>query len=489
MRIKIVCLFLFVVLGFLPAALLAGIKQASFAGSFYPSDPKQLRETVDAFLSAAEPQPAQGRICALICPHAGYDYSGPTAAYSYKLIKDKPYKTVVIIGCSHRAYFEGVRVYDGGGVRTPLGDVPVDKDFAAALLDKNERISAGEEAFGAEHSIEVQLPFLQRTLKEFRIVPVLLGKVNLEDCRSLASLLKEAVGERQDVLLVISSDMCHSYDHEETAAVDKATLGAIEKMDPEALYDGLITGSFRLCGGPAVVTGMLLARGTGCGKARILSYTNSAEVTGIRQKGNWTVGYCAVSIGGEDNRREGSMFTQEQKNELLRIARESIAFFLENGRKLQLKEGNYPAFREKLGAFVTLRKAGQLRGCIGNMVGIQPLYLTIRDMAVEAAVNDPRFVAVEPDELNDIKIEISVLSPMEKAASAEAIEMGKHGVMVRSGFRSGVFLPQVATETGWSREEFLNTLCQQKAGLPADAWKDKSTELYIFTADIFPEDE
>ncbi|NLE91133.1 MAG: AmmeMemoRadiSam system protein B [Elusimicrobia bacterium] len=489
MRIKIAGLFLFVILSFLPSALHAEFKQSFFAGSFYPDDPERLKQTVDALLSVADPNPPRGRVLAIISPHAGYDYSGSTAAYSYKLIKDKPYKTVVILGCSHRVYFEGARVYDGEGVRTPLGEVPVDKDFVSLLLGKDEGVIAGEQAFGGEHSIEVQLPFLQRTLKDFRIVPILLGKMDLSACRRLAALLKEAIGGRDDVLPVLSSDMCHSYDYKETAAVDKATLEAVERADPEELYNGLERGVFQLCGGTAVVTGILLAREMGGEKAEILKHTDSAEVTGARQKGNWTVGYCAAFIGGGDNRREETMFTREQKKELLRIARDSIVFFLEKGKKLQLKEENYPSFRGKLGAFVTLRKAGQLRGCIGNMVGVQPLCLTIRDMAVEAAVNDPRFVAVEPGEMKDIGIEISVLSPLEKADSADDIVMGTHGVMVRNGFRSGVFLPQVAVETGWSKEEFLDELCRQKAGLPADAWKNSDTDLYIFTADIFSEDE
>ena len=489
MRIKIVSLFLFALLAS-PAVIFAvDLKKASCAGNFYPADKEQLQRTIDDFLSSAVPESPNVRPFAVICPHAGYVYSGPTAACSYKLIKDKPYKTVVIIGCSHRAAFDGIRVYNGPGLRTPLGDVLTDAGFCSELLGKDGRISAGEQAFDGEHCIEVQLPFLQRALKQFRIVPVLMGNVDLPDCRRLAALLREAVVRRDDVLLVLSSDMCHSYDYEETQTADKKTLEAIEKMDPESLYNGLEDGSVQLCGGPAVVTGILLAREMGYGKARVLKYTNSAEVTGIRQKGNWTVGYCAVFVGSGDNQKEGPMFTKEQKKELLRIARESIKFFLEKGARMQLDGGSYPAFREKLGAFVTLRKDSQLRGCIGNMVGIQPLYLTIKDMAVEAAANDPRFEALSLDEFKNVQIEISVLSPLEKVASAEDIVMGKHGVMVRNGFRSGVFLPQVATETGWSREEFLNTLCRQKAGLPAGAWKDKETQLYVFTAEVFSENE
>jgi AmmeMemoRadiSam system protein A len=170
----------------------------------------------------------------------------------------------------------------------------------------------------------------------------------------------------------------------------------------------------------------------------------------------------------------------------LEIARSSIETYLKTGKKLEVGEKD-PVLGQNMGAFVTLHEHGQLRGCIGNLIGQQPLYLTIRDMAVESATGDPRFAPVGLAELKDIEIEISALSPMQRVDSADKIEIGKHGVMVRRGFNSGVFLPQVATETGWSKEEFLDELCAQKAGLPADAWKDKSTELYVFTAEVFSE--
>ncbi|TBR14979.1 AmmeMemoRadiSam system protein A [bacterium] len=182
------------------------------------------------------------------------------------------------------------------------------------------------------------------------------------------------------------------------------------------------------------------------------------------------------------------MLNKKQKRELLELARNSIKAYLETGKKIQAKTSD-PVLSKEMGAFVTLHENGQLRGCIGNLIGTQSLYLNIRDMAVEAAVGDPRFVHLEPSELKNVEIEISVLSPMERVASPDEIILGKHGVLVKRGFRSGVFLPQVATETGWSKEEFLSYLCSEKAGLPKDAWKDKDTELYVFTAEIFSEKE
>jgi AmmeMemoRadiSam system protein A len=215
----------------------------------------------------------------------------------------------------------------------------------------------------------------------------------------------------------------------------------------------------------------------------VLEHTNSAVATAKLQKGVWTVGYGAIVI---DSKGDGTMLDKTQRKKLLELARNSIETYLKTNKKLEVTEAD-PLLLKEMGAFVTLREQGELRGCIGNLVGSQPLYLTIRDMAVEAAVDDPRFPPVNLGELKNIEIEISVLSPMQLASSSDEIEMGKHGVLVRRGFRSGVFLPQVATETGWSKEEFLTQLCAHKAGLPADAWKDKSTELYVFTAEVFSE--
>ncbi|MFC1675390.1 AmmeMemoRadiSam system protein A [Candidatus Omnitrophota bacterium] len=180
------------------------------------------------------------------------------------------------------------------------------------------------------------------------------------------------------------------------------------------------------------------------------------------------------------------MLNKDQKNKLLKIARDSINIYLESGKKLDLSESD-PLLAGEMGAFITLRKNGQLRGCIGNLIGKQPLYLTIRDMAVEAATRDPRFPPVELSELKDIKIEISALSPMERVDSTERIEMGRHGVLIRQGLKSGVYLPQVAAETGWTKEEFLSSLCAQKAGIPEDAWRNNAAEMYIFTAEVFSE--
>ena len=215
------------------------IKEPRFAGEFYPASPKELSAMVDGFLEKANPDKVDGPIFAVISPHAGYGYSGQVAAFGYKLIKDKPYKTVVILGTSHRYPFNGASVYPAGIFKTPLGALTIDNEFAQKLVGKDPQISFIPEAFQDEHSVEVELPFLQKTLTDFKIVPLVLGDCTLNTCKKLALLLKEAIGNRKDVLVVVSTDMYHGYDYEEAEKVDNLTLEAIKSMDSEGLYYGL----------------------------------------------------------------------------------------------------------------------------------------------------------------------------------------------------------------------------------------------------------
>jgi len=477
-------IFCFLILGFWIACFAADVKNPNVAGAFYPDDPKELSAMIDGFLRKANPEPLTGDIFALISPHAGYGFSGQSAAYGYKLIRNKPYKTVIVIGPSHSYLFNGVSVYAQGLFRTPLGDLEVDQEFSGKLLDKEEEIFFAPSAFAKEHSVEVQLPFLQRVLSDFKIVPIVIGDCTLDTCKKFASVLKTAIGGRKDVLVIASTDMYHGYDYEETQKIDELTLSYLKNMEGEALYYALRENKAQLCGGLGVVSAIILAKELGHNKLEVLNYTNSAIVTGNKTKGRWTVGYASCVI--DQAKGEVAMLNQEQRKKLLGIARKSIEEYLKTGKKLEVNDTD-PALLREMGAFVTLHKQGELRGCIGHIQGTQPLYLTVRDMAVEAAVGDPRFPKVELKELENIEIEISALSPLERVASADQIQLGVHGVIVKQGFRSGVFLPQVATETGWSKEEFLSNLCAHKAGLAPDAWKDKNTEIYVFTAEVFSE--
>jgi len=460
------------------------IKEPNVAGAFYPDNPQELSQMIDNFIDAATCEKIEGDIFALISPHAGYGFSGAVAAYGYKLIRGRPYKTVIVIGVSHQYGYNGVSVYPEGIFRTPLGDCVIDKEFTQKLLNKDKEIFFEPRAFEKEHSIEVQLPFLQRVLSDFKIVPIAMGDCSLSTCQNLAKFLKEAIGNRRDVLVVASTDMYHGYDYDEADIVDNSTISFLKNMDAQGLYYGIRERKLQLCGGFGVVTTISLAKELGHQKLSVLKHTNSAYVTGEKAKGRWTVGYVSCAIDQEKG--GGALLNKNQRKRLLQIARNSIETFLLTNKKLDLSVQD-PILLKAMGAFVTLQEHGQLRGCIGNLIGKQPLYLTVRDMAVEAAIGDPRFSPVGLEDLKDIEIEISVLSPLERVDSIDKIQLGTHGVLVVRGFNSGVFLPQVATETGWSKEEFLSNLCAHKAGIPPDAWKDKSTEIYIFSAEVFSE--
>jgi hypothetical protein len=222
------------------------------------------------------------------------------------------------------------------------------------------------------------------------------------------------------------------------------------------------------------------------GKIKTLKYANSGDITDDKGR---VVGYVSAVIYKEiAGAKEDNMLNGTQRKRLLTIARESIASYVKDGKRKQFTERD-PVLNKPLGAFVTLHENGELRGCIGNMVGTGPLYQTIADMAIEAATGDPRFQKLSTGEVDKIDLEISVLSPLQKVKSPDEIKIPGHGVIVKKGFYSGVYLPQVATETGWTKEEFLTSLCAQKAGLSPDAWKDPATELYTFEAEVFKEGE
>ena len=484
--LKLISLIQVFVLSFCLNCFASTIKQAEFGGQFYPEPKTELSAMIDGFLEKVTSQSAPDGIFMLISPHAGYGYSGQTAAFGYKLIRNQHYKTVIILGTSHHQAFNGAAVFGRGSFVTPLGKIDIDEDFAKSVIDKDPEVFINEAAFNREHSVEVELPFLQKMLSGFKIVPVIVGDCSLNDCKKIALLFKQAIGERKDILLVVSTDLYHGYDFEEADQVDSVTLDLIGKMDYEGLYYALRDGKAQACGGFGVVIALNMAKDMGCKNPEVLAHTNSAVVTGKLVKGEWTVGYTSCAISNPEG--EHMMLDTQQRKKLLKIARESIETYLKTGKKMLSNETDL-ALNKKMGAFVTLNEHGQLRGCIGNLVGGTPLYLTVLDMAVEAAVGDPRFPALSLSELKDVGIEISVLSPLTRVSSAEKIELGIDGVLVRRGSQSGVFLPQVATETGWSKEEFLNQLCAQKAGLAANAWKDKDTELYVFKAEVFSEKE
>lgn len=478
------------------------IKQPVVAGTFYSDSSSRLSKDLQQFLKKPKPILQDKKIIALIVPHAGYKYSAGVAAYSYKAIEGEPIRTVILIGASHYEHFEGALVYPKGAWRTPLGDVFIDSELAQRLIDVDAKISADQSVFAREHSLEVQLPFLQTVLDDFKIVPILMGRLSYASSEALASAILMATENRDDVLVIASTDMSHYHSYSEANEIDAATIKELMRLNPKTLYYKLVTGESELCGGAAVVSALIYANHQVKSEIKVLNYANSGDVTADK---NRVVGYLSAliyvhpvrneisnraSLEGESkmNAHSQDQLNKEQKKRLLEIARQSVNAYVISGKTLDFEETD-PFLLAHMGAFVTIHNNGKLRGCIGNIIGQQPLYLTVRDMAIASSTNDRRFSPVTVDELEQIDIEISVLTKPKIVSDVEKIKMGVHGVIVKRGLSSGVFLPQVADETGWSREEFLSNLCAHKAGLPADAWKDKTTQIQSFTAQVFREEE
>lgn len=458
------------------------VQKPVVAGSFYPAESVLLAGQISKYLNDANPGTIEGDIIALISPHAGYIYSGPVAAYGYKAISGRKYDTVVIIGINHHVLFDGVAYLEKDFYRTPLGDLAIDLEFTRKLArTEKDALTKNPKVYDEEHSAEVEIPFLQTVLKDFKIVVLLMGRPDYDTCRKLARGLVKTIKESgKKVLIVASTDLSHYFEYKDAMAKDRVTLSELLNFDARRFTEKVSEGECELCGSAAVVTALIASKDLGADKIRVLKYANSGDTAGDKSR---VVGYASVAIYKEG----AGMLDSGQKKKLLNIARKTIESYIREEKIPEFKEED-PDLSQQEGAFVTLRKKGELRGCIGNIIGTQPLWQTVRDMAIESSTKDPRFEAVSPAELKDIKIEISVLSKPKRVEDINEIKMGTHGVIVKSGFNSGVFLPQVATETGWSREEFLSNLCAHKAGLPADAWKDKKTELYIFTAQVFEEE-
>ena len=473
------CFFNFI---FALFAVAENIKQPNVAGAFYPSGKDELSSMVAKYIDEAPLVALEGEPVVLISPHAGYIYSGPVAAYGFKALSGKSFDTVVILAPSHYFAFKGASIYKQGAFRTPLGDLKIDSEFAGRIVNAGPKfLFFNPGLFEQEHSLEVELPFLQGSLKEgFKIVPIVLGDMTYEECEVLAGVLASILKGRR-VLVVASTDLSHYKPYEEAMEYDTKTIKFITDLDPKGLWDAVAYTGWNVCGIRPVVTSMLYAKALGAEKVDVLKYSNSGDTAGDKNK---VVGYLSAIISLKNG--EEAMLTKDDKKKLLEIARSTI---------LALVSGNsLPEFHEKsaglnlkLGAFVTLHKKGELKGCIGSFTSTEPLYMLIPKMSVESASHDYRFEPVRAGELNDIVIEISVLSEPKLIDDWRNIRLGIDGVIIRRGSSSGVFLPQVATETKWDLDTFLGQLCSQKAGLPWESYKDPSSKIYTFQADVFSE--
>ena len=458
------------------------VRPATQANRFYTGDSTALSEEVDSFLALHKGRTQYDNVAALIVPHAGYYFSGNVAASAYMTLNPKrPYKRIFLLGPSHHEWLDGASVNtEADYYATPLGKVKVDRETALQLT-KDSLFNYRPEAHDREHCLEVQLPFLQRRLGEVPpIVPIIIATNDYEKLQRMAAVLKPYFTDEN--LFVISSDFSHYPSYEVACEVDARTGKAIESGDVGQLIAAIETNArsgkrnlaTSACGEFAIITLMLMIDRHD--EVKHLMYQNSGDIDD--HDPNRVVGYHAFAILRNDS--TSFTLTDVDKKLLKEIAYESIRDSLDGK---PIRNTTHATLNVKCGAFVSLHKHGRLRGCIGHFGEDYPLYEIVAEMARAAAFEDPRFTPVRREELDDIDIEISVLTPMRRIQSLDEFELHRHGIYIRKGYRSGTFLPQVADEVNWTKEEFVAHCSQDKAGLGWDGWRD--AELYVYEAIVF----
>ena len=467
-------------------------RPATQANRFYTGDARELSEEVDSFLALHAKDRQYEHVAALIVPHAGYYFSGNVAAAAYQSIPDNvQYKRIFLLGPSHHEWLDGASVnteYDY--YATPLGNVKVDVETARLLTntdgtDKTDSVFFyNPKAHDREHCLEVQLPFLQRRFGEVPpIVPIIISTNDFRKLKRIAETLKPYMTEEN--LFVISSDFSHYPKYEDACEVDARTGKAVESGDVERFIaqleknarSGVKNLATSACGELAIATLMLMMQDGGY-EVKHLQYQNSGDID--NHDHSRVVGYHAFAI----LRKSEFSLNDEEKRMLKDIALTSIKDSLDGKRIAQpILNSKFSILNSRCGAFVSLHKHGRLRGCIGHFGEDVPLHEIVAEMARAAAFEDPRFMPVTRDELDDIDIEISVLTPMRRIESLDEFQLHKHGIYIKKGYRSGTFLPQVADEVNWTKEEFVGHCAQDKAGIGWDGWKD--AELYVYEAIVF----
>jgi MEMO1 family protein len=488
---------------------LEAVRHAQYAGTWYEANSMKLAEQLSHYLNnARQDLSKQGAIIsighqmAIIAPHAGYAYSGSTAAYSYESAKDTHFKRVFLLGPSHHVALHGVALPLATSFGTPLGDLAVDTELIGELKSY-PLFSVQPDVHNVEHSLELQLPLVRQTFGDVKIVPLIIGTLNDEaEIRLVAEVLKGFV--EKDDLVIVSSDFTHygprfgytpfqSYDRAGIEKMDREAFAHLSAHDLQGFIDFHNRTEDTICGlfPCAVLCAMLPAHTQG----RLLKYATSQDA--LQEDKDNSVSYLAISFTGpgwpENPRKRISAadavrLSDAEKKSLLILARRGLEKWVREQKTLDALQQKdvpiTPAMMQCYGTFVTLYKRStaniehrrlhedrELRGCIGSIWPVRPLCQSVVENAIAASSRDPRFHEVRGDELKDLDIEISVLTPPRRVNSYHDIVIGVDGIILSKHDKQAVFLPQVATEFGWDLPETLTQLCQ-KAGLANDDWKE-----------------
>jgi hypothetical protein len=471
------------------------------AGKFYSDNKDTLKDDLAKLFAECKKPSETLNVRAIIAPHAGYVFSGKIAASAFSVTSKKgDYKNIFIIGSSHVMAFEGASVYSEGDYVTPLGKAKVNREIANELRKKSKLFDFSSDAHSQEHSIEVQVPFIQFYYdKTPPIVPIILGTNSPTIIRAIAEALRPWF--TPDNLFVISSDFSHYPPYNDAVINDKLTADGILSGDPATFLSvlkknaakdtpGLVTS---MCGWTSGLTLLYLTEGNKNLEYKRIDYNNSGDSPyGDKIK---VVGYNAIVLVEKKldqkpaQKSPGEVsFTEDEKKELFTIARNSIKSRLFDGKDLTIDEKTIPeALKQQFGVFVTLKINGVLRGCIGMFKSSDPLFKLVKESAISSAFGDSRFPPLSKDEFNKVEVEITVLGPMKKINNINEIILGKHGIYIKKDFHTGTMLPQVPIEYGWTLEEFLGYTSRDKAGLGWDGWK--SADIYIYEGLVLEENK
>ncbi len=474
-------------------------RQPVAAGRFYSAGRESLTNDIKGLFAGCKKTLDDLKVRAMICPHAGYVFSGKVAASAFSTTKENTdFKNIFLIGSSHVMAFNGASVYYTGDFITPLGRAVVNREIAVKLRKENKVFNFPVNAHYQEHSLEVQIPLIQYYFKtQPEIVPIIIGTDNTTTLKSIAEALRPWF--TPDNLFIISSDFSHYPSYNDARTIDNLTAEGLISGDPQVFLAALKKNSSKnipglatsMCGYSSGLVLLYLLNGNKDLTFKRIDYCNSGDSPYGDKDG--VVGYHAIvvvernSVKGTSSGSEGSFtFSADETEKLFEIARNSIKSMLGGQKRLIIDARTIPeALKQPLGAFVTLKTDGNLRGCIGRFISSDPLYEVVNASAVSSAFEDPRFTPLTAQEYEKVDIEITVLGPMKKIKSINEIILGKHGIYIKKDFRSGTMLPQVATEYGWTVEEFLGHTSRDKAGLGWDGWKD--AEIYIYDGLVLEE--
>lgn len=430
------------------------IRNPVVAGQFYPGSPGELRSMI---ASMVDEKVVKEEVIGLLSPHAGYVYSGSVAGATVSRIQLKD--TFVIMGPNHTGGGHPFSIMTEGMWKTPLGDVEIDSELGKRILASSEHLQEDHLAHVYEHSIEVQIPFLQYFKPDIRLVPIILSHAGGDVYREIGMAIASAIKElKREAVILASSDMTHYESQESAQQKDRLAIAAILGLNEDDLLEKIVQFSISMCGYAPAVALITAAKELGVSETELVGYQTSGDVTGDYSA---VVGYAGIILKGA------------RMSPLTRLAKETVEAYIREGKTLQLEE-LAPEMKEKAGVFVSIHKFGDLRGCIGTF---EPTRNNVAEEvvsnAISSATRDPRFPPVTPGELKDLTYSVDVLTRPEPVESPEQLDPKRYGVIVEAGWRKGLLLPDLE---GVDSVDYQIAICRQKAGI----MPDEPVKLYRF---------